>query len=276
MMHPKLTSQFHYCSKSPLDLMSGNFQGSQIPGFEFRRHHLQKKPKCVRFLNDFIPFQTKQQPLLVSEPLILVITFQHVSRLRPTHLHIKNFNNSFGRFTVHILFSNQASKIYCEPSSPAPPLGIPRMAIFPLPPNPKFQQYEISISNSAIFIVNSRGWYPVCLHIFTACTYITRILSFFQFSLLDPLHFFPHLASFYHPLSPFRSSCQPSISMSLDQSAFDTLFYKAHTEHGFTTKPIDEAALQKALEMALLGPTAYNCSPLRFVPFLIMFLNISL
>lgn len=53
--------------------------------------------------------------------------------------------------------------------------------------------------------------------------------------------------------------------MSIPQESLDQMFYKAATEHGFTTKPIDRELFNKAVEAALLGPTAYNCSPLRLV-----------
>jgi 3-hydroxypropanoate dehydrogenase len=43
------------------------------------------------------------------------------------------------------------------------------------------------------------------------------------------------------------------------------LFTDAHTAHGFLDKPVDQELLDKAVEMALLAPTAYNCSPMRVV-----------
>jgi 3-hydroxypropanoate dehydrogenase len=54
-------------------------------------------------------------------------------------------------------------------------------------------------------------------------------------------------------------------SKQCSQDCFDKLFYKARSEHGFLDIPIDDSLLYKALEMTLLGPTAFNCSPLRIV-----------
>lgn len=54
-------------------------------------------------------------------------------------------------------------------------------------------------------------------------------------------------------------------SKQCSQDAFDKIFYKARSEHGFLDLPIDESLLNKALEMTLLGPTAFNCSPRMFL-----------
>lgn len=43
------------------------------------------------------------------------------------------------------------------------------------------------------------------------------------------------------------------------------MFYDAHTAHGFEDKPVDEALLRKAIELAHLAPTAFSCSPMRVV-----------
>lgn len=55
----------------------------------------------------------------------------------------------------------------------------------------------------------------------------------------------------YNPLKP------------ISQEDMDSLFYNAHTEHGFTDEPVDPAILRKLVELTLLPPSAYNCSPLR-------------
>ena len=46
---------------------------------------------------------------------------------------------------------------------------------------------------------------------------------------------------------------------------FDALFTKAHTEHGFLPQEVPQELLQQAVDMALLGPTAFNCLPMRIV-----------
>lgn len=49
------------------------------------------------------------------------------------------------------------------------------------------------------------------------------------------------------------------------QESLDQIFYKAATEHGFEAKEIPEAVLKQLVEITLLGPTAYNCFPMRIV-----------
>jgi 3-hydroxypropanoate dehydrogenase len=48
--------------------------------------------------------------------------------------------------------------------------------------------------------------------------------------------------------------------------SFEEMWTAAQTEHGFdSSKPVPEELLQKIVELTLLGPTAYNCSPIRLV-----------
>ena len=58
-----------------------------------------------------------------------------------------------------------------------------------------------------------------------------------------------------------------SIPMSsiVSTESLNQIFYNAHTAHGFQAKPVDEALLHKALELAQLAPTAYNTCPKRVV-----------
>ena len=51
----------------------------------------------------------------------------------------------------------------------------------------------------------------------------------------------------------------------LNQSAFDTLFYKAHTHNGWQDREVTEAQLQQLYDMLRWAPTSANGSPARFV-----------
>ncbi|MBV6410159.1 MAG: malonic semialdehyde reductase [Burkholderiales bacterium] len=47
--------------------------------------------------------------------------------------------------------------------------------------------------------------------------------------------------------------------------ALDTLFLQARTHNAWLDKPVDDALLRKAWDLARMGPTSANCSPLRVV-----------
>ena len=51
----------------------------------------------------------------------------------------------------------------------------------------------------------------------------------------------------------------------LDAAALDLLFREARTHNGFTDEPVTDAELRAALDLAKMGPTAANSSPLRLV-----------
>lgn len=51
----------------------------------------------------------------------------------------------------------------------------------------------------------------------------------------------------------------------LSPSALDTLFLQARTHNGWLDKPVDDALLKQAWELARMGPTSANCSPMRVV-----------
>lgn len=51
----------------------------------------------------------------------------------------------------------------------------------------------------------------------------------------------------------------------LSQQALDTLFLQARTHNEWLDKPVDDALLQQVWELARMGPTSANCSPMRIV-----------
>ena len=51
----------------------------------------------------------------------------------------------------------------------------------------------------------------------------------------------------------------------LDAAALDLIFREARTHNGWTSEPVSDAELQAAVELAKMGPTAANSSPLRIV-----------
>lgn len=51
----------------------------------------------------------------------------------------------------------------------------------------------------------------------------------------------------------------------LDAAALDLLFLEARTHNGWKDIPVDPALLRQAVDLAKMGPTSANCSPLRIV-----------
>lgn len=51
----------------------------------------------------------------------------------------------------------------------------------------------------------------------------------------------------------------------LSQEALATLFTEARTHNGWLDQPVDDALLHQAWNIARMGPTSANCSPLRVV-----------
>jgi len=51
----------------------------------------------------------------------------------------------------------------------------------------------------------------------------------------------------------------------LSQQALATLFTEARTHNDWLDKPVDDALLRQAWNIARMGPTSANCSPLRIV-----------
>jgi 3-hydroxypropanoate dehydrogenase len=54
-------------------------------------------------------------------------------------------------------------------------------------------------------------------------------------------------------------------SRAIDERAMRTLFIEGRTANGFLPHPVPRETLQRALELALLGPTSANMQPLRVV-----------
>ena len=53
--------------------------------------------------------------------------------------------------------------------------------------------------------------------------------------------------------------------MMIDAHALDLLFNTARTHNGWQDKPVSEALLRQAFDLAKMGPTSANCSPMRVV-----------
>lgn len=51
----------------------------------------------------------------------------------------------------------------------------------------------------------------------------------------------------------------------INDQALRQLFTDAHTLHGFTSRPVDDATLQAIRDLAKWGPTSMNCLPMRLV-----------
>lgn len=51
----------------------------------------------------------------------------------------------------------------------------------------------------------------------------------------------------------------------LDQKALDILFNDAHTYNAFSDKPVPDELLQQVYDLAKMGPTSANCTPMRIV-----------
>lgn len=56
-----------------------------------------------------------------------------------------------------------------------------------------------------------------------------------------------------------------TVSKTLDAAALDLLFREARSNNGWKPLPVDDALLREAVELAKMGPTAANTSPLRLV-----------
>ena len=51
----------------------------------------------------------------------------------------------------------------------------------------------------------------------------------------------------------------------IDQGALEQLFFKARTANGFIDKPVPEALLREAYDIAKMGATSMNTQPTRYV-----------
>ena len=52
---------------------------------------------------------------------------------------------------------------------------------------------------------------------------------------------------------------------SVNEAALDTLFREARTHNGWLNGPVPHHLLEEAVDLAKMGPTAVNASPLRIV-----------
>jgi 3-hydroxypropanoate dehydrogenase len=51
----------------------------------------------------------------------------------------------------------------------------------------------------------------------------------------------------------------------IDARALDVLFREARTHNGWQDKPVPESLLRELFDLAKMGPTSANCSPMRLV-----------
>ncbi|NKB55327.1 MAG: malonic semialdehyde reductase [Alphaproteobacteria bacterium] len=51
----------------------------------------------------------------------------------------------------------------------------------------------------------------------------------------------------------------------LDDASCDLLFREARSHNGWLDKPVDDVTLKAAFDIAKMGPTSANCSPMRIV-----------
>ena len=63
----------------------------------------------------------------------------------------------------------------------------------------------------------------------------------------------------------FRKQASPVIASELDDRALDQLFRKARTHNGWHPIEVTDTLLEEAVELAKMGPTSANASPLRIV-----------
>jgi len=55
------------------------------------------------------------------------------------------------------------------------------------------------------------------------------------------------------------------MSKTIDDSSLKLVFTEARTHNGFLDKPVDDALIHKAVDIAKIGPTSLNQSPMRIV-----------
>jgi 3-hydroxypropanoate dehydrogenase len=63
----------------------------------------------------------------------------------------------------------------------------------------------------------------------------------------------------------FRQPARSNVTGELYSQALDQLFHKARTHNGWRPIDVPDALLEKAVELAKMGPTSANTSPLRIV-----------
>ncbi len=55
------------------------------------------------------------------------------------------------------------------------------------------------------------------------------------------------------------------MTTTLTQQALDTLFLHARTHNGWLDRPVSDGLLKRIWDLARMGPTSANCSPMRIV-----------
>jgi 3-hydroxypropanoate dehydrogenase len=55
------------------------------------------------------------------------------------------------------------------------------------------------------------------------------------------------------------------MSMPVDERSLDTLFREARTHNAWQAKPVPDDLLRQVYDLAKMGPTSANCSPMRVV-----------
>ena len=55
------------------------------------------------------------------------------------------------------------------------------------------------------------------------------------------------------------------MSKAIDERALDVVFRQARTHNGWSDKPVGEDLLRAVWDLAKMGPTSANCSPMRLV-----------
>jgi 3-hydroxypropanoate dehydrogenase len=55
------------------------------------------------------------------------------------------------------------------------------------------------------------------------------------------------------------------MSTPIDERSLDVLFRDARTHNGWQDKPVPESLLRQVFDLAKMGPTSANCSPMRLV-----------
>jgi 3-hydroxypropanoate dehydrogenase len=87
-----------------------------------------------------------------------------------------------------------------------------------------------------------------------------------SFSTIELMHAKGHVSIIEFKKDAPMTTTNPIVSPDrLDDSALDLLFRNARTHNGWLDQPAPEALLREAVEIAKIGPTSANISPMRIV-----------
>lgn len=87
-----------------------------------------------------------------------------------------------------------------------------------------------------------------------------------NFSTIELMHAKGHLSIIEFKKDAPMTTTNPIVSPArLDDAALDLLFRNARTHNGWLDQPVPEALLREAVEIAKMGPTSANISPMRIV-----------